>query len=68
MSSNTEKLKRKLMALEVSKNKLCLLRDKMQDQVSEIEDILTSMDDAIEAFEDGKSRFEEGIVELSKYI
>ena len=68
MSSNTERLKRKLMALEVSKNKLCLLRDKMRDQVSEIEDILTSMDDAIEAFEDGQNCFKGGITELSKYV
>ncbi len=62
------KLRRKLNALEASKTKLCALRDKIKDQLSDMEDIVDSMENAIEAFEDGRRRFDEGIEELSKYV
>ncbi len=68
--SKTEQLtlKRKLNALEASKTKLCVLRDKIKEQMSDIEDIVDSMENAIEAFEDGRRRFDEGIEDLSRYV
>jgi hypothetical protein len=62
------KLEKQLDAIEVNKQKLSDLRDKIQIQIDELEGIYLSICEGINSFDEGISYFKDGMDELSKFI
>jgi len=61
-------LKRSLAHFEKTKMKIAALRDKLRDDLEEIECVIESMNEAVEEFEIGKRSFEDGVDRLSQYV
>lgn len=62
------KLIKTLDSIETTKVKMATLRDRLREQVGDLEDILESIDAGVEAFEDADRNFRDGLDQMSAYL
>lgn len=67
-SKEVQRLRAMFLKIDSTKQKISDLRDKLRNQVSDVEDILETLDLGIEAFDSGKREFDDGLDYLSQHL